>query len=120
MEKNQKQNTSLIATMCVYVLAASGIIPADLVSRLMQAVASASGLAPTLPNPANQKEETPSQTQYAVGIRGLSEYLHSSPPSIQKLVNEGKLDSAKSKVGRKYLFDKRKVDELLSAGVLGL
>ena len=120
MEKNQKQNTSFIATMCIYILASSGIIPSDLVSRLMQAMAAACGLGTLLPIQDDQKTEASSDTQYAVGIRGLSEYLHSSPPSIQKLVNEGKLDPAKSKVGRKYLFDKRKVDELLSAGVLGL
>ena len=115
----ETQNTTLVVTMCIYILASSGIIPSDLVSRLMQAVAAASGLGTQFPLQDERKTET-SDTQYAVGIRGLREYIHTSPPSVQKLVNDGKLASAISRVGRKYLFDKKKVDELLAAGVLGL
>lgn len=116
----ETQNTTLVATMCIYILASSGIIPTDLVSRLMQAVAAANGMAMPFPLQDERHTEAPSDTQYAVGIRGLSQYIHTSPPSVQKLVNDGKLASAISRVGRKYLFDKKKVDELLAAGALGL
>ena len=67
--------------------------------------------------PQRQSEETaPVQntSEYLVGVRGVADYLHSSPPTIQKMINEGRLDEAMSKVGRKYLFARRKIDEIFA------
>ncbi len=67
-----------------------------------------------LPAPAVKEEVTSEASEYAFGIRGLSDYLHVSVPVVQKYVNEGVLDPAIRKVGRKYAFNKAKVDEIFA------
>ncbi len=73
----------------------------------------AARLLPT-PAPAVKEGMTSEASDYAFGIRGLSDYLHVSVPVVQKYVNEGVLDPAIRKVGRKYAFNKAKVDEIFA------
>lgn len=73
----------------------------------------AARLLPT-PAPAVKDGATSEASDYAFGIRQLSNYLHVSVPVVQKYVNEGVLDPAIRKVGRKYAFNKAKVDEIFA------
>ena len=52
--------------------------------------------------------------EYIYGIRGLGDYLGVSAVTAQKYVNQGKLDPAIRKIGKKVSFLKKKVDEIFS------
>lgn len=75
------------------------------------AIIKATGLDPNL-KPESEKPSSPRPEDYCFGVRQLADYLGVSTPTAQKYINEGKLDPAIRKVGRKYSFLKSKVDEI--------
>ena len=78
---------------------------------IKEAVLKAIGIEPVASKKEKEESESLSPSDYVYGIRGLSDYLGVSPPSAQKYVNSGLLDESMRRVGRKYSFNRAKVDE---------
>ncbi len=99
--------------MGLSLLALAGEEKTDM-SGVMAAALSAAGLIPELP-PKIQTGLSPKVEDYCYGIRGLADYLGVSAPTAQKYVNDGILEPATRRVGRKYSFLKAKVDEIFGS-----
>ena len=67
------------------------------------------------PEAVGRNSSAPSPSDYCYGVRQLADYLGVSAPTAQKYINDGKLDPAMRRVGRKYSFLKAKVDEIFAA-----
>lgn len=112
--KNNNMNTLLMVLWAV-LIAFKENLDGDVMNTIMQSIGSATGLAAGLTPfaPANDhSDSTASSTDYIYGIRQLSSYLGVSDPTIMKYINSGKLDPAIRRVGRKYTFQKSKIDEI--------
>ena len=115
MKKEEKTN-KILAMMGISLLTLAGEGNAgqfDDAIRLV--IMKASGIEPE-PVKASKSTSSPAPSDYCFGVRQLADYLGVSAPTAQKYINEGKLDPAIRKVGRKYSFLKAKVDEIFSNG----
>ena len=109
------ENTSRILTLMglsLLAMASEGN-PGQYDEAVRLAMMKATGIEQT-PEKAGKNSSSPDPSDYCFGVRQLADYLGISTPTCQKYINEGRLDPAMRKVGRKYSFKKSKVDEIFS------
>ncbi len=107
-----KTNQAIALVGIALLMLASDGNPLLFNDAIKEAVLKALGIEPETPKKKEIKEsETDSPSAYVYGIAGLARYLGVSPPTAQKYVNSGFLDGAIRQVGRKYSFNKEKVNE---------
>ena len=107
-----KTNQAIALVGIALLMLASDGNPLLFNDAIKEAVLRALGIEPGAPKKKEMEEpETDSPSAYVYGIAGLARYLGVSPPTAQKYVNSGFLDGAMRQVGRKYSFNKAKVNE---------
>lgn len=58
--------------------------------------------------------EEPTEGKYVTGLNGLAKHLNCSYTTVTKMRNSGLLDEATMQVGKRLLFHKEKLEEILS------
>ena len=112
--KNNENTNRILTLMGLSLLAmASEGNPGQYDDAFRLAMMKATGIEQA-PEKAGTNSSAPSPSDYCLGVRQLADYLGISPPTCQRLINEGKLDPAMRRVGRKYSFLKSKVDEIFT------
>ena len=114
MKTNENTNRILTLMGLSLLAMASEGNPGQYDDAVRLAMMKATGIEQT-PEKAGTKSSAPSPSDYCFGVRQLADYLGVSAPTAQKYINEGKLDPAMRRVGRKYSFLKAKVDEIFAA-----
>ena len=112
---SNKENTSRILTLMglsLLAMASEGN-PGQYDEAVRLAMMKATGIEQK-PETVGRNSSAPGTSDYCFGVRQLADYLGISAPTCQKYINEGRLDPAIRKVGRKYSFLKAKVDEIFS------
>lgn len=114
MMKNSENTNRILTLMGLSLLAmASDGNPGQYDEAVRLAMMKATGIEQT-PETAGRNSSSPGPSDYCFGVRQLADYLGVSAPTAQKYINEGKLDPAMRKVGKKYSFLKSKVDEIFA------
>lgn len=112
--KQQENTNKILALMGISLLTLASEGNAGLYDDAVRlAIMKASGVTPE-PEVAEKKTSSPGASDYCFGVRQLADYLGVSAPTAQKYINEGILDPAMRRVGRKYSFLKSKVDEIFT------
>jgi excisionase family DNA binding protein len=114
MKTNENTNRILTLMGLSLLAMASEGNPGQYDDAVRLAMMKATGIEQT-PEKAGTNSSAPSPSDYCFGVRQLADYLGVSAPTAQKYINEGKLDPAMRRVGRKYSFLKAKVDEIFAA-----
>ena len=114
--KNNENTNRILTLMGLSLLAmASEGNPGQYDNAVRLAMMKATGIEQA-PETAARNSSAPTTSDYCYGVRQLAEYLGISAPTCQKYINEGKLDPAIRRVGRKYSFRKSMVDEIFGLG----
>ena len=110
--KNEQTTQALALIGIALIMIASGGDASQFNDAVKKVILKAIGVDTDTSQQEKNEPITPSPSDYVYGIRGLSDYLGVSTTTAQKYVNSGRLDAALRKVGRKYSFQKAKVDEI--------